>query len=49
MIIEREFTGTETVEGVLLSFVDYVIDKMLINSYDNDRTNVTSENKGVAE
>jgi hypothetical protein len=49
MIIEREFNGTETLEEVLLSFINYAIDKMTNASYDNDRTNVTPEKKGVAE
>ncbi|WP_186317497.1 hypothetical protein [Priestia flexa] len=49
MIIEREFKGTETIENVLLSFLDYVIDKVSNASYDSDRTNVTPETKGVAK
>lgn len=49
MIIEREFTGSETLEEVLLSFVDYVIDKISNASYDNDRTNVTPKKNGVSE
>lgn len=49
MIIEREFKGTETLENVLISFLDYVIDKVLNASYDSDGTNVTPETKGAAK
>lgn len=46
--IEREFVGTEKVEDVIFSFIEYVIDKMANASYDSERTNVTPNNKGVA-
>jgi hypothetical protein len=49
MIIERVFTGTETLLEVLSSLIDYQIDKLLNASYDDDRTNVTPDKKGVAE
>ncbi|MES5953104.1 hypothetical protein QCI42_06210 [Bacillus fungorum] len=49
MIIEREFKGTETLEEVLLSFVNYVIEKIPNASYDSERTNVTPNIKGVAK
>ncbi|MGF9726523.1 hypothetical protein ABEX00_06260 [Bacillus safensis] len=47
--VEREFIGTEKIEEVLYSFVEYVIDKMSNASYDNVRTNVTPKTKGVAK
>jgi hypothetical protein len=47
--VEREFLGTEKVEEVLLSFIEYMIDKLTNASYDKDRTNVTPNNKGVAK
>ncbi|WP_440705959.1 hypothetical protein [Heyndrickxia oleronia] len=49
MIIEREFTGSETLEEVLSSFMHYVIDKTANASYDSDRTNVTPNEKGATE
>lgn len=49
MKIERVFTGTETLLEVLSSLIDYQIDKLLNASYDDDRTNVTPNKKGVAE
>ncbi len=47
--VEREFVGTEKIEEVISSFVEYVIDKVSNASYDNERTNVTPNNKGVAK
>lgn len=49
MIIEREFIGSEAFEEVIMSFVEYLIDKMSNASYDMDRTNVTPNRIGVAE
>lgn len=34
--IEREFRGTEKLEGVISSFIEYAIDKMSKTSYDID-------------
>lgn len=47
MVIEREFIGTEILEDVLSSIVDYQIDKMINSFYDKERTNATSELEGV--
>lgn len=49
IIVEREFSGKEELEEVLLTFIEYVIDKIPNASYDSDRTNVTPKSKGVAE
>lgn len=47
--VERKFEGTEKVEEVIFSFVEYVIDRMSNASYDKERTNVTPNTKGVAK
>lgn len=49
MKIERVFIGSESLEEVAQSFLEYIIDKVVNASYDKDRTNVTPETKGVAE
>lgn len=49
MVIERVFNGKEKLEDVLFSFLEYEIDKLLMTSYDVDRTNVTPNSEGVSE
>jgi len=43
--VEREFVGTEQMEEVLFSFLEYMIDKLVEDSYDESRTNVTPYDK----
>jgi len=47
--VDREFVGTEKLEDVIFSFIEYVIDKMSNASYDEERTSATPNNKGVAK
>jgi hypothetical protein len=48
MKVEREFIGSESLEEIVQSFLEYMIDKMSNASYDKERTNVTPTTKGVA-
>lgn len=48
MKVEREFMGSESLEEIVQSFLEYMIDKMSNASYDKERTNVTPTTKGVA-
>ncbi|WP_164553278.1 hypothetical protein [Brevibacillus marinus] len=50
MIIERNITGRNNLEDILLSILNGQIDKIILNSYDEDRANaVPSDTEGVAE
>lgn len=49
MKVEREFIGSESLEEIVESFIEYIIDKMSNASYDKERTNVTPNKIGVAE
>ena len=50
MIIERNFTGTDNLEDILLSILSGQIDKIIMNPYHEDRANaIPSDTEGVAE